>query len=345
MSSMSSSGNSDGRNSPSVPGIASLSTPARKNAAVLAAAEYMRSPLPGKFCPVYDENSDDIIDVGFGPGFQIGDIILVKHVPDPGIVRYVGPTNISSKDWLGIEFPTPYGRSDGSIQGVTFFSCPKDHGVFRLASSDAITKTGKRRVSQQQYKNINMPTEAPPCPPKHETPPSQLVPSSMQISPAEVVDSFSVPPQHLFGSGENEGEFSKNVIELPANAPSEQDAGAQNEPQNTYENISNGIVTLSVPSHELYGSDDHVHDHVVDRVEPRTYEAHESPVICVEEGSNSEAKLMDSPIMNQVLTAPTLSLALNKHGFNSDRNPHCSPLLWMRLRLRTRKLLNRKHWP
>ncbi|XP_074600612.1 CAP-Gly domain-containing linker protein 4-like [Brevipalpus obovatus] len=47
-----------------------------------------------------------------------------------GIVRYVGDTQFASGTWYGIELSKPIGRNDGSVNGVRYFECKPNHGLF-----------------------------------------------------------------------------------------------------------------------------------------------------------------------------------------------------------------------
>ncbi|KAH9082254.1 dynein associated protein-domain-containing protein [Lactarius deliciosus] len=51
-----------------------------------------------------------------------------------GVVRFCGATSFSSGKWVGIELFEPVGKNDGSVQGVSYFSCPMNYGVFVKAS-------------------------------------------------------------------------------------------------------------------------------------------------------------------------------------------------------------------
>ncbi|KAH8991941.1 dynein associated protein-domain-containing protein [Lactarius akahatsu] len=47
-----------------------------------------------------------------------------------GVVRFCGATSFSSGKWVGIELFEPVGKNDGSVQGISYFSCPMHYGVF-----------------------------------------------------------------------------------------------------------------------------------------------------------------------------------------------------------------------
>ena len=45
-------------------------------------------------------------------------------------MRFAGPTKFQPGEWFGVELPTPLGKNDGSVAGVKYFSCKKQHGLF-----------------------------------------------------------------------------------------------------------------------------------------------------------------------------------------------------------------------
>jgi hypothetical protein len=48
----------------------------------------------------------------------------------PGHIRYIGPTKFAHGVWIGVELDDPVGKNDGSYNGVSYFSCAKNKGVF-----------------------------------------------------------------------------------------------------------------------------------------------------------------------------------------------------------------------
>jgi len=60
--------------------------------------------------------------------FRSGQRVAVsgKH----GTVRFMGVTQFAAGVWCGIEFDDPIGRNDGSVQGVSYFECRAEHGIF-----------------------------------------------------------------------------------------------------------------------------------------------------------------------------------------------------------------------
>ncbi|EME89755.1 uncharacterized protein MYCFIDRAFT_213783 [Pseudocercospora fijiensis CIRAD86] len=47
-----------------------------------------------------------------------------------GIVRFVGPTQFQTGEWVGVELGDASGKNDGSVQGQRYFDCPPRHGIF-----------------------------------------------------------------------------------------------------------------------------------------------------------------------------------------------------------------------
>ncbi|XP_060610111.2 CAP-Gly domain-containing linker protein 4 isoform X2 [Anolis sagrei] len=85
---------------------------------------------------------------------QIGDRVLVVG-QRTGIVRFHGTTKFAPGLWCGIELDKPYGKNDGSVAGVQYFSCPPRYGVFappsrvqRLTGSlDSLTDVSSSKMN------------------------------------------------------------------------------------------------------------------------------------------------------------------------------------------------------
>ena len=57
-----------------------------------------------------------------------------------GVVRFYGTTDFSSGKWVGVELSEPVGKNDGSVQGVSYFSCQMHYGVFVKSSQVKIVE-------------------------------------------------------------------------------------------------------------------------------------------------------------------------------------------------------------
>lgn len=69
-------------------------------------------------------------------GFKIGDRVLVGGV-QPGKLRFKGPTSFANGFWAGVELDKSEGSNNGTYDGVLYFVCEENHGIF--APPDKIT--------------------------------------------------------------------------------------------------------------------------------------------------------------------------------------------------------------
>lgn len=60
---------------------------------------------------------------------QVGVVVDVTKV-GRGVVRFIGNTEFSSGKWVGIELQKPNGKNNGTVQGIQYFSCASNCGVF-----------------------------------------------------------------------------------------------------------------------------------------------------------------------------------------------------------------------
>jgi hypothetical protein len=70
--------------------------------------------------------------------FAIGAIVDINL--GRGVVRFHGPTSFSPGKWVGIELSEPVGKNDGSVKGISYFSCQTNHGVFVKPSQVKLTQ-------------------------------------------------------------------------------------------------------------------------------------------------------------------------------------------------------------
>ena len=55
-----------------------------------------------------------------------------------GHIRFIGPTKFAHGVWIGVELDQPFGKNDGSLNNVRYFTCPENRGVF--VKSDKISE-------------------------------------------------------------------------------------------------------------------------------------------------------------------------------------------------------------
>ena len=46
-----------------------------------------------------------------------------------GTLEFCGPVRFSGGTWAGVELDEPEGKNDGTVDGVTYFSCEDSFGV------------------------------------------------------------------------------------------------------------------------------------------------------------------------------------------------------------------------
>lgn len=89
-------------------------------------------------------------------------------------VRFVGDTEFSPGTWVGLELDTLEGKNDGTVQGVRYFDCPPQKGLFIRPSMVKIVddsmpeptaKGGDRRLKKASSRIVPQATETPPAEP------------------------------------------------------------------------------------------------------------------------------------------------------------------------------------
>lgn len=80
-----------------------------------------------------------------------GDIVTVPKGHE-GVVRFLGITKFAKGLWAGIELKTPSGKNDGSVQGVKYFECPSQHGLFIKPSKLTVVKSMAAERKKEQEK-------------------------------------------------------------------------------------------------------------------------------------------------------------------------------------------------
>lgn len=58
----------------------------------------------------------------------LGSVVTIPQ--GKGVVRFTGPTQFQVGKWIGIELYEQNGKNDGSVNGVVYFTCKMNHGVF-----------------------------------------------------------------------------------------------------------------------------------------------------------------------------------------------------------------------
>jgi dynactin 1 len=62
--------------------------------------------------------------------FKVGQTVEINADGRLAIVKFVGATNFSPGEWIGLELEDGTGKNDGSVQGVRYFDCEMGRGMF-----------------------------------------------------------------------------------------------------------------------------------------------------------------------------------------------------------------------
>eukprot|EP00939_MAST-03C_sp_MAST-3C-sp1_P001449 g1449.t1 len=111
---------------------------ARLNVKVPSEESTTRSP---KYSPIRASTAsisslDSSSSAGIGTkGFKVSiaePVLVSTRFGDCiGQVRYCGrPVEFADGEWIGVEFDEPVGKNDGSVQGIQYFRCRANHGLF-----------------------------------------------------------------------------------------------------------------------------------------------------------------------------------------------------------------------
>ena len=75
--------------------------------------------------------------------FEIGDRVLVDSLKE-GVVGFLGETQFARGLWAGVILDAPEGKNDGLVNGVRYFTCEPNHGIFtRLNKLEIISRASQ----------------------------------------------------------------------------------------------------------------------------------------------------------------------------------------------------------
>ena len=72
-------------------------------------------------------------------GLKVNDRVVVGN--KLGTLRFCGTTEFATGIWAGVELDTADGKNDGTVKGMRYFRCDRNHGIF--VSANKISKAGK----------------------------------------------------------------------------------------------------------------------------------------------------------------------------------------------------------
>lgn len=133
---------------------------------------------------------------------KLGDTVelLGAQAGKVGVVQFIGETKFASGKWLGIVLPTASGKNDGSVQGVKYFNCKPEHGLF--------VKPTMVKVST-------------PAKPKHAKKPSNVGSSGRPAAASPTASSIKTPSKLRSGLPSPSSSRPSSIKETPTRPRSE----------------------------------------------------------------------------------------------------------------------------
>ncbi|KAI6653197.1 CAP-Gly domain-containing linker protein 4-like [Oopsacas minuta] len=100
-----------------------------------------------------------------------------------GVIRFIGDVKFQTGQWVGVEYNEAIGKNDGSVDGIRYFRCKPNYGVFvtpskifrddipqgnnrttRVNTYDSATTARRKKLSTLRSLNLNTSTSAPKTP-------------------------------------------------------------------------------------------------------------------------------------------------------------------------------------
>ena len=72
-----------------------------------------------------------------------------------GVLRYLGKPEFADGVWCGVELDGPHGKNNGSLQGIRYFSCDTNYGVFVPVSKVGLDAARRKRPPSTEIKRKN----------------------------------------------------------------------------------------------------------------------------------------------------------------------------------------------
>ncbi|XP_040574862.1 uncharacterized protein [Lepeophtheirus salmonis] len=148
---------------------------------------------------------------------QLGDRVIVSSTTSNskvGTLRYLGKAEFAQGEWAGVELDLPYGKNDGTVQGVAYFECKPNHGVFVLSSK--VTKSPRSFMQFRQISNLSSASIATPnrriCRQRSDL--SNISATSTSAGKRRSVSSINAPEMLKLSLKEKEAEIEKITKEM-----------------------------------------------------------------------------------------------------------------------------------
>lgn len=74
-----------------------------------------------------DKEKQIVESIEIGQRCQVN---IPNQVPKRGQVMFKGPVKFTDGLWIGVKYDEPFGKNDGSVNGVRYFDAPQNYGAF-----------------------------------------------------------------------------------------------------------------------------------------------------------------------------------------------------------------------
>lgn len=85
----------------------------------------------------------------------VGDRVIVSSGMGsrPGVLQYIGETKFAAGNWCGVQLDEATGKNDGSVDGVKYFDCPPQYGIFVPVAKVSLSPSARKpRLSRSGSK-------------------------------------------------------------------------------------------------------------------------------------------------------------------------------------------------
>ena len=91
---------------------------------------------------------------------SVGSRILVDGVK-PGVVAFLGMTEFAKGEWAGVVLDAPEGKNNGTVAGVSYFTCEPNHGLFSRPQRLTLDPKAAAQQPARQEPRGSKPSPAP----------------------------------------------------------------------------------------------------------------------------------------------------------------------------------------
>lgn len=147
------------------------------------------------------------------PLLELGGRVFLPSSKVFGTVRFLGPTRFREGTWAGLELDVPEGKNDGSINGMRYFDCRPNHGLFVRPGVCLVLPHDGRHSGSGQGSTLRF---ASPSPRRTRSPPPSLpgLATQADVGPGSAAVPSGGGPAPRLAAGPTAGMNDDMMIEL-----------------------------------------------------------------------------------------------------------------------------------